>query len=258
MDYDIIRPGKIIIRAFKYLGLWKLHGMSQKLYIFYTIFVYILVTITTASYIVNLILVDDLQVLFSCLYIFLTVFGCYMKMNNIMIFRRKCYFQFVSSMNDFDFKPNAESELQYYTKEYDSFGFTLKSYIVGPAGVLLLAYLTPLIVSEYVLPYPCWFPFDWKAQDKYWYAYGAVVCGMNHTCFVCVFLDLFHMFILCYVAVIYKVLIFRLEALGRGITKDIEIRELVKIMVFHKKVQKFVSILITFLFCNKSSFFQDG
>lgn len=244
MDFDNLHPFKTILRGLKCIGLWKLNGIAQIFYSSYTMLVYFLVTFTTASYVVNLILVDDLNVLISCLYIFLTVLGCYMKLNNIMIFRRKRYFEFVSAMKDLDFKPSSDSELQYYEKEYNSFKFTLNSYIVGPAGVLLLAYLTPLVVAEYVLPYPCWFPFNWKFTDNYWFAYGAVVCGMNHTCFTCVFLDLFHMFILCYVAIIYKVLIYRLEALGRFVPKEMVLSELIKIMVFHRKVQRFLMLKI--------------
>lgn len=238
MEFDALRPVKIITTGLKLIGVWKLKGFSQYFYKIYTFIAFLIFTATIASYLINLFLVEDLEILISCLYIFLTIVGCYSKALNILVLHRQNYFNFASSMKDLDFYPYCCKELLYFKKEYKSFNVTIKSYIIGPIVVLLLAYLTPLITSEYMLPYPCWFPFNWKTKENYWYAYGAVVCGMNHVCFVCVFLDLFHMFILCYVALIYKLVNYRMEKLSIESSKQSEFKNLVKLMIFHRKVQK--------------------
>lgn len=261
MDFDTFRPLEIVIRGLHYLGLWKgMEGTAHKFYTLRTTLTYIIVTATVVSLGINLMYMDNLEDLIEFLCIFLTEVADYVKLNSL-IFNIKHYIKYISVVKDEDFRPKSNLELKYYTNKYHYFMIFLKGFLTTSTVALSLYTSTAIFASEYTLPYPFWFPFDWKCKENYWYACISCICGLTVACFVCLFLDLFHSFVLCHLVVVYKLLNYRLECLGGKveISSDAVFEDLREIMVLHMKVEKLSSeICLEFSFCQNLFISQDS
>lgn len=191
----------IIFRTF---GLW--FSTDSVVYKIYAVFMHVTFTLMfTVFMVMNLLLVSDIREATHALYMTLTIISMYIRVLCFLWYNSKIRLC-LATIHDFDIESIEESNL--LEIRLKPFLNLVIAFFIACIVTLVLAFVQVLFWREPGLPFPCWFPLDWKNNSRdYWVAYGYETCGMIMGLFTNVGIQMFS----CYLMYMMR---FWMEVLG--------------------------------------------
>ncbi|KAG4074578.1 hypothetical protein HA402_004449 [Bradysia odoriphaga] len=151
-----------------------------------------------------------------------------------------------------DFRIYDENEGILMNKHLSSFSTVMKCYLSAGTSACIFSWIAPLLSSEPMLPYPSWYPLDWKNdQPSYWisYSYQVVTTTFQVPCII--LLQLLPVYFLAVIGAQLDILKCRLEGLGNTEKEMFPIKselELVDCVVIHNGILSFCMVFLFEIF----------
>lgn len=210
---DPIQPINRMLKFFLVCGLWPAQSKYKWIYwIYATIFHFIF----TFSYIyfkfVNLFVETDLRLLTVGFFIFLAEVSLVARIVNLLInfddvIRCLSLVKKIALFDDTEFRIMNEN-LSFFSK-------VMAVYINCGTSACLCSWGAALFSSDPMLPYPGWYPIDWKTNaHSYWCVYFYQVVGTSFQAYGIILLQLFSIYLMAVIGAQFDVLKYRLENLG--------------------------------------------
>lgn len=220
----LLAPINRLTRLLWYMGLWP-SVLSDKpkpsciSWMAYTLYTIVFHTIFTFAYVafkcINFISITDLTIITRALFITLTELSLTVKIVNFYIrfsTMKRCL-QTVREIQLID----DEEEAIFVTR----LGFLNKiilAFLITANMTGLFSYLSPVLVSEPMLPYPGWYPLDWMNSHRdYWIVYAYQVLGMFFQIQTLVILEIYFIYLMVIVSTQMELLARRLNRIGYGV-----------------------------------------
>lgn len=210
-----IKPINGMLKFFRICGLWPSKSKYKWIYCIYATIFH---SIFTFAYIyfkfVNLFVETDLRLLTVGFFIFLAEVSLFVRIVNLLI-----------NFDDVTMCLNMVKEIQIVDhNEYEIvqqnlslFSKVMTFYISCGASACACSWGAALFSSEPMLPYPAWYPIDWKVNNRsYWIAFSYQVVGVSFQAFGIILLQLFSIYLMAVIGAHFDVLKYRLENLGSG------------------------------------------
>lgn len=139
-----------------------------------------------------------------------------------------------------DFRIYDENEVILMNKHLSFFSTIMKCYMSAGTSACIFSWVAPLFSNEPMLPYPSWYPLDWKNdQQSYWILYSyQVVTVTFHTSSI-ILLQLLPVYFLAVIGAQLDILKCRLANLGNRHTElfqEIAELDLVNCVVDHNEI----------------------
>lgn len=108
-----------------------------------------------------------------------------------------------------------ESEVTVMNKHLSSFSTIMKCYLSAGTSACIFSWSAPLFSNEPMLPYPSWYPFDWKNDlQSYWILYTYQVVTVTFQVASIILLQLLPVYLLAVIGAQLDILKYRLANLG--------------------------------------------
>ncbi|CAD7090656.1 unnamed protein product [Hermetia illucens] len=241
--FDAIKPTGFMLTNFKFVGLW--HSKDQwtaREYIHTTALLILFFIIYEILICINLAFIVDLESSSESLFISLTELSLLVKVFNFLGYHRKIR-NLLQRIQSARLAPKTEEEVDFFERFHKNFNFQRRMFINICIVCLSSGYVTSILSSEPRLPFPAWFPFDWKSSSRnFWIALlydivATTITAINNCC-----LDLFQAYMLFQISVFFRLLSTRLEAIGQsevnenGQTKKPPKEELLQCIKMHQQL----------------------
>ncbi len=145
-----------------------------------------------------------------------------------------------------DFRFYDENEIILMDKHLTLFSKIMKWYMGAGTSACIFSWVAPLFSYEPMLPYPGWYPFDWKNDEQsYWIVYMYQVVGVTFQTSTIILLQLLSIYFMTVIGAELDILKYRLQNLGSAIGTDAEMLrasaelELIDCIVVHNETLRF-------------------
>ncbi len=208
-----IKPINGMLKFFLFCGLWPAQSKYKWLYLIYAAIFHLIFTFAFICFkFVNLFIETDLKLLTVGFFIFLAEVSLFARIVNLIVNFKdvtKCM-NLVKRIHILD-----NNEFQIVDKNLSLFTSVMAFYIGCGTSACLCSWGAPLFSSEPMLPYPAWYPIDWKTNSQsYWIAFWYQVVGTAYQAYGIILLQLFSIYLMTVIGAQYDVLKYRLENLG--------------------------------------------
>ncbi|KAJ6635875.1 Odorant receptor 94b [Pseudolycoriella hygida] len=211
---DPIKPINGMLKFFLLCGLWPTESRYRWIYGIYATTFHFVFTIAYIYFkLVNLFIETDLRLLTVGFFIFVAEISLVVRIVNLIANFNdisKCL-NMIKEIKIFD-----GNEFQIMNDNFTFFSKVMTLYIGCGTSACLCSWGAALFSSEPMLPYPAWYPIDWKMNNQsYWFAFSYQVIGVTFQAYCIILLQLFSIYLMSVVGAQFDVLKYRLENLGR-------------------------------------------
>ncbi|KAG4065077.1 hypothetical protein HA402_007474 [Bradysia odoriphaga] len=236
---DVLKPISLMLKFFRLCGLWPRQSKYQWLYRIYTLIFHLFFTVAfDFCKHINLFLETDLRLLTVGFFIFLAEISLVARSVNLLVnFTNisKCL-DVAKEMSLLD-----KNEVRIVERNLSFYSKVMYFYMGSSTTACIFSWGAPLFSSEPMLPYPGWYPVDWKTNNQsYWLAYWYQVIGTAYQAHAIVLLQLFSIYLMANIGARYDVLKYRLANLGQFLSLAIYSSELDKSTGKIQEVRRFV------------------
>lgn len=212
---DLLWPIQNLIKFLHLIGLWPTHQIKSAS-LFYAVYTILFQIIFTFSYdifkCINFLFLTDLSIITRAMFICFTEIALVVKIVNF-------YFRMKTMQNCLNFvraiKIETECEEKLFTSNLSFLSKIIKWYLITANVTGVFSYLSPLLVSEPILPYPGWYPLDWfNSSLYYWLIYAYQVVGMFFQIQTLVIIESYFIYLMVTVSVQLDILSRRIEKIG--------------------------------------------
>lgn len=213
MKTDTSRITTSLLIVFCIIGLWRPKWISNNIYKYYSIImIFVFSFLLTLTMLINLILLKDKEQLTDSMYMTLTELALFLKICNFHGHNRSIQSLLISVQN-FQLETPQEIEI-YQNKARFYFQILLMDFMFTNLSHVMIQ-LRALLSSEYIQPFPAWYPFDSGFSiRRYWLIYVHQLIGMTLTSNLNVSIELYPNFMLYMVSVQMEILCNRLRNIG--------------------------------------------
>lgn len=116
-----------------------------------------------------------------------------------------------------DFRYYDDNEVILMNKHLTLFATIMKWYMGAGTSACIFSWVAPLFAYEATLPYPGWYPVDWKNDElTYWIVYMYQVIGVTFQTSTIILLQLLSIYFMAIIGAQLDILKHRLEKLGNA------------------------------------------
>lgn len=168
--------------------------------------------------IINLFVETDLRLLTVGFFIFLAEISLVARIVNLLV-----HFEDVTKCLSIvkNIRVNDDKEREIMNENLSFFSKVMVLYVNCGTSACIFSWGAALFSSEPMLPYPAWYPVDWKINNQsYWLAFSYQVVGVTFQAYGIILLQLFSIYLMAVIGAQFDVLKYRLENLGRTAKKE--------------------------------------
>ncbi|XP_001358106.2 odorant receptor 94b [Drosophila pseudoobscura] len=149
------------------------------------------------------------------LYMSVTELALISKLINIW-YRREQVAGFIHELDgDPAYELGNHEEREFWHRQQMHFQRIFYFYIRGSLFVAAMGFSSVFFQEEYELPFGYYVPFEWRTPERYYYAWGYNVIAMTLCCLSNILLDTMGCYFMFQIALLYRVMNLRLQALHR-------------------------------------------
>lgn len=215
--FSITQPFDFMKVVFQISGIWTGQKGWPFLYKVYAVLVQTFLFFAFGiSMCINLASIKNIEDITESFYMTLTIILMLIKILNLVV-RSGNLLQFLEGVNSPLIEPETDGELEMFKRAYSSFNRQRNFLLVCGWSCILSALYASAFGDGDKLPYPGWFPFDWKHNQKYfWIAYSYQVFAMGLSCTTNVSTDLTGGYLSFQVSIFFRLVSRRLAAIGNS------------------------------------------
>lgn len=210
------QPFQFLISVFRVAGIWNDHISWSFFQLFYLVVVQLAFFVSFfLSMCINLAFIESIESITESLYMTLTTVSLMVKIVNIVM-KHKKLLNFVKGINASLIQPHNEEEIQLFRRAYKNFNWQRNTFF-GSAYFCLIAALYSSAIGRDRLPFPGWYPLDWKNNEKYfWIIYGYQILAMGLSCTTNAAADLMNGYMFFQIAIFFRMISKRIENIGHS------------------------------------------
>lgn len=233
LEINAVKPINVILKFFRICALWPAKSKYRWIYILYSIIFHSIFTVAYISLkLANLFIETDLNLLTIGFSIFLAEVSLVGRIINLFV----NFDDIILCLNLVKgLQLSDENEHRIVKKNLSFFSDIMRFCISFSTCACLVSWGAPLFASETKLPYPGWYPIDWKGNRKdYWTVFWYQVISVAFEAHAIILLQLFSIYWMMIVGAHFDVLNYRLENMGKfGKTAVETEQEFVECVKFH-------------------------
>lgn len=205
-----------MLRFFLFCGLWPAQSKYKWIYCFYAAIFHLIFTFGYIFFkLVNLFVETDLRLLTVGFFIFLAEISLIARIVNLIV-NFDDVIKCLNLVKKIQLSDNNERNIM--DDNLSFFSKVMTVYINCGTSACLCSWGAALFSSEPMLPYPAWYPIDWKTNSRsYWIVYSYQVICVTFQAYGIILLQLFSIYLMAVIGAQFDVLKYRLENLGSRI-----------------------------------------
>lgn len=237
-DYDPLKSIAEMTKFFAVCGLWPTPKRFRWLYTIYSFVFHLLFYVL---YIwckaMNFFVETNVALLTVGFFIFLAELSLFIRIVNLL-----AHFEQVMNCLKMikDFRIYNDNEVILMNKHLSSFSTIMKCYMGAGTSACIFSWVAPLFSYEPMLPYPSWYPFEWKNdRQSYWIVYTYQVVTSTFQVSTIILVQLLPVYLLAVIGAQLDILKCRLESLGKtdtGMFRKIAEFELIHCIFVHNEI----------------------
>lgn len=243
-DYNPCKSISGMTNYFIICGLWPIAKRFRWLYIIYaSIFHLIFNVVYLFCKFMNFFFETNREMLTVGSFLFLAESSLFVRIINLLIH----FEQVIDCLTIIkDFRLYDENEVILMNEHLSLFSLIMKWYMSAGTSACIFSWVAPLFSYEPMLPYPGWYPLDWRNDEQsYWILYMYQVIGVTFQTSTIILLQLLSIYFMVIIGAQLDILKYRLENLGRvkTIGKETSLisaeRQLIDCVVVHNGILRF-------------------
>lgn len=142
-----------------------------------------------------------------------------------------------------EFRVYDENEVILMNKHLSMFSTIMKWYMGAGTSACIFSWVAPLFSYEPMLPYPGWYPLDWRNDEQsYWIVFVYQVVGVTFQTSTIILLQLLSIYFMAVIGAQLDILRYRLENLGTDKEMASAELQLIDCVVVHNDILRFDEI----------------
>lgn len=243
-EYDPLKSISGMTKFFIVCGLWPTAKRFRWLYIIYALIFHIIFNIIYLfCKFMNFFFETNKDMLTVGSFLILAESSLFIRIINLLL-------HFPQVMNSLqmikDFRIYDENEVILMNRHLSLFSTIMKWYMGAGTSACIFSWVAPLFSSEKMLPYPGWYPLDWKNDEQsYWIVFMYQVIGVTFQTSTIILLQLLSIYFMTVIGAQLDILKYRLENLGNDLAKKNEMLltsaelQLIDCIVVHNDILRF-------------------
>lgn len=240
--FELRQPVHRLTRFLHFIGLWP--NGSERWKCFYTAYAVVFQLIFTVAYdtfkCMSFLQPIDLNVITRAMFICLTELSLAVKIANFGI--RMSTMQQLLADIEHGIRARDERERQTYASALTFLSNVIMWFFVTANTTGIFSYVSPMLMTERMLPYPGWYPWlNWQQSHRdYWLVWLYQVMGMFFQIQMLVIIEVYFIYLMVIASAQLQLLGDRMERIEVGIGNadaDAE-RELCECMRLHQRIMK--------------------